>query len=202
MNSLPGRAVFLDRDGVINYKAPEGDYIKTWVELQFIPGALQAVASLNLAGYWVFVVTNQRGVATSRIRMDDLLEIHRRIQHEFAGSGATISQIYFCPHDTSMKCSCRKPQPGMLLRAAREYKLRLEASWMIGDSVSDVVAGCNAGCRTALLGRVDPRATSLSKPTIVAEDLESAVRQILKLDDAACGKLRMRYTSLSQKSVP
>jgi D-glycero-D-manno-heptose 1,7-bisphosphate phosphatase len=90
MTSLAGRAIFLDLDGVINYKAAEGDYVKTWRELQFIPGAAQAVAALNLAGYQVLVVTNQRGVATARARIEDLIEIHRRIRDEFARAGATI----------------------------------------------------------------------------------------------------------------
>jgi D-glycero-D-manno-heptose 1,7-bisphosphate phosphatase len=200
MNSLPGKAVFLDRDGVINYKAPEGDYIRTWRELQLIPGAVQAVASLNHAGYQVFVVTNQRGVALARTRMEDLLEIHRRIQNEFARAGATISKIYYCPHDVSARCSCRKPQPGMLLRAACEYDLKLEASWMIGDSVTDVEAGRNAGCHTLLLA---PRSavTGLSA-TLRAEDLASAVRQILKLHDSGGGGVGMRYTCFSQEFLP
>jgi D-glycero-D-manno-heptose 1,7-bisphosphate phosphatase len=189
MTSLAGRAVFLDRDGVINYKAVEGDYVKTWRELQFIPGAAQAVAALNLAGYQVFVVTNQRGVAIARVRMEDLIEIHRRIRDEFARAGATISQIYYCPHDTSAKCSCRKPKPGMLLRAATEYQVKLKESWMVGDSVTDVEAGYNAGCYTVLLGS---RSATITLPaTLRAENLASAARQILELHDSSGG---MHYT--------
>jgi len=181
MNSLPSRAVFLDRDGVINHKAPEGDYIRTWGEVQFIPGAVAAVASLNRAGYEVFVVTNQRGIATQKVRLQDLLEIHLRIQQEFAQAGAVISQIYYCPHDLSERCSCRKPQPGMLRRAAREHRLDLRACWMIGDSLSDVKAGENAGCRSVLLASYLAGRLRNSQVPLVAESLESAVPLILNL---------------------
>lgn len=185
MSFLLDKAVFLDRDGVINRKAPEGDYIKTWRELEFMPGVVRAVASLNHSGYQVFIVTNQRGVATGKIRIQNLLEINERIQREFALGGAIITQIYYCPHDICAKCSCRKPQPGMLQQAAREHKLHLQASWMIGDSVSDVEAGYNAGCRTVLLATCNPSAMSLCKPTLVAQDMKSAVEQIGRFPDSA-----------------
>jgi D-glycero-D-manno-heptose 1,7-bisphosphate phosphatase len=184
MNSLPGKAVFLDRDGVINRKAPDGEYIRNWSEIQFIPGAVKAVASLNCAGYKVFVVTNQRGLATLRIKMADLFDIHSRMQEAFAINGAVISQIYYCPHDISAMCTCRKPQPGMLKRAAHEHNLDLQTSWMIGDSLTDVEAGDNAGCRTVLLASVTLSTVELKLPkaTILAEDLSSAVSQILNLN--------------------
>jgi D-glycero-D-manno-heptose 1,7-bisphosphate phosphatase len=174
MASLRSKAVFLDRDGVVNQKAPEGEYIRTWKEIQFLPGAAKAVASLNRAGYKVFIVTNQRGVATSKIEINDLLEIHERIQREFAQDDAVISQIYYCPHDLLANCSCRKPQPGMLQRAAREYNLDLRTSWMVGDSITDVKAGENAGCRTILL-TPDLSPKSLSTRVLIAESLPSAV---------------------------
>lgn len=185
MNFSLAKAAFLDRDGVINHKAPEGDYIRTWHELKFLPGVVEAVTCLNRAGYMVFVVTNQRGVATSRIKIADLLEIHQKIKDTLAQSGAIISQIYYCPHDIYAKCSCRKPQPGMLKQAAREHKLQLKGSWMIGDSVSDVEAGYNAGCRTVLLTSSSTSAISLCKPTLVAQDLKSAAEQICGLPDSA-----------------
>jgi len=199
MNSLLSKGVFLDRDGVINRKAPEGDYIRTWRELQFLPGVVEAVASLNDAGYLVFVATNQRGVATARIRMADLLEVHRSIQHEFARGGGIISQIYYCPHDTSAKCSCRKPQPGMLQQAAREHRLELKASWMIGDSVTDIEAGYAAGCRTVLLSPRSSSEVGSSMPTMVAEDLKSAVAQIRNLKDTGDGFVRTSQINFSRK---
>jgi histidinol-phosphate phosphatase family protein len=177
MISFQSGAVFLDRDGVINQKAPEKEYIRNWREIQFIPGAIKAIASLNRAGYRVFVATNQRGVATSKINMEDLLDIHRRIQQACAQGGAVISQIYFCPHDIPANCSCRKPRPGMLQQAALEYGLDLRASWMIGDSVSDVRAGESAGCRTILLAHAVPYTLATN---LIAASLELAVPLIFE----------------------
>jgi D-glycero-D-manno-heptose 1,7-bisphosphate phosphatase len=179
MNFLPSKAVFLDRDGVVNQKAPEGEYIRSWREIRFLPGAAKAVASLNRAGYKVFVVTNQRGVATRKVKTSDLLEIHERIQREFAQHSAVISQIYYCPHDLAAKCFCRKPQPGMLQQAAQEHNVDLTASWMVGDSLTDVKAGQNAGCRTILLASTSPSKSGLANRLLVAESLESAVPLML-----------------------
>jgi D-glycero-D-manno-heptose 1,7-bisphosphate phosphatase len=182
MASLRSKAVFLDRDGVVNQKAPEGEYIRTWKEIQFLPGAAKAVASLNRAGYKVFIVTNQRGVATQKVKTNDLLEIHDRIQREFARNGAVISQIYYCPHDLPANCFCRKPRPGMLVRAAREHNLDLRTSWMVGDSITDAKAGENAGCRAVLLTRgLFPK--SLSTRVLIAESLDSAVSLMLNGHD-------------------
>ena len=178
MNFSPTKAVFLDRDGVVNQKAPDGEYIRTWHEIRFLPGAANAVAHLNRAGFKVFVVTNQRGIATQKVKTHDLLEIHERIQHEFAQLGAVISQIYYCPHDLADNCFCRKPQPGMLKRAAQEHNLDLRASWMIGDSLTDVRAGESAGCRTILLSPIALH-QSQSNAFLVAESLESAVPLLL-----------------------
>lgn len=183
MISFASKAVFLDRDGVINHKAPEKDYIRNWREIRLIPGAVEAVASLNQAGYKVFVATNQRGVATLRVKIEDLLDIHHRIQEEFAQNGAIISQIYYCPHDTPANCPCRKPRPGMLQRAALEHHLNLGASWMIGDSCSDVEAGESAGCRSILLASHAAAAQQFSDAPLIAESLELAVPLILQLSE-------------------
>jgi len=200
MNSLPTKAIFLDRDGVINHKAPDGDYIRTWHEVQFIRGAVKAVGSLNRAGYKVFVVTNQRGIATQKVRVEDLMDIHLRIQQEFARAGALISQIYYCPHDLSEKCSCRKPRPGMLQRAAREYRLDLKASWMIGDSLTDVKAGENAGCQSVLL--TSPLTGLLrNSQSLVAESLESAVPLILNVCEPPTGFVRAQPFELSRSCL-
>lgn len=182
MSFFPSKAVFLDRDGVVNQKAPEGEYIRTWEEIQFLPGASCAVAALNRAGYKVFIVTNQRGIATHKVKTSDLLEIHDRMRREFARDGAVISQIYYCPHDLPADCGCRKPQPGMLQRAAKEHNLDLTASWMVGDSLSDVNAGERAGCRSILLTH-DP-SPMLSGRILIAESLEAAVPLMVNGHDA------------------
>jgi D-glycero-D-manno-heptose 1,7-bisphosphate phosphatase len=143
------RAAFLDRDGVINRKPPEGQYVTRWEEMHFFPGVANAIALLNRAGFRVIVVTNQRCVAKGLIPATALKAMHQRMCEELAANGARIDEIYFCPHEIHPPCSCRKPAPGMLLAAARANDIDLAASWMIGDSEIDVEAGRNAGCRTA-----------------------------------------------------
>jgi D-glycero-D-manno-heptose 1,7-bisphosphate phosphatase len=146
--TMKKKAVFLDRDGVINRKAPEGQYVTRWEEMEFLPGALEAVRLLNQAGYFVVIASNQRCVAKGLITNSQLEALHERMRREFASARATIDAIYYCPHDYQPPCQCRKPEPGMLLEAARKHNLDLTASWMIGDSEHDVEAGRRAGCRT------------------------------------------------------
>jgi D-glycero-D-manno-heptose 1,7-bisphosphate phosphatase len=200
MNSSKSKAVFLDRDGVINRKAPEGAYIRTWREIQLIPGAVRAVASLNGAGYKVFVVTNQRGIATSKVRIEDLLDIHYRIQQDFTRGGAVISEIYHCPHDTSANCCCRKPKPGMLQRAAQEHDVDLRGSWMVGDSISDVKAGENAGCRNVLLASCTPDSTIFSQVLLLADSLQSAAPLILNSDNLETCQIRTQLPEFYRSS--
>jgi histidinol-phosphate phosphatase family protein len=142
------RAVFLDRDGVINRGAGEGNYITRWEDFEFLPGAAQAIASLAQAGWAVIVVSNQRGVAKGLLSIAELETIHQRMLGELAKAGAGLDGIYYCPHEIEPACECRKPAPGMLLRAAREHQIDIAASWMVGDSETDMEAGRRAGCRT------------------------------------------------------
>jgi D-glycero-D-manno-heptose 1,7-bisphosphate phosphatase len=145
------RAAFLDRDGVINRKAPEGEYVTRWEDFHFLPGVAEAIAQLNQAGFSVIVVTNQRCIAKGIITQHELETLHRRMSDHLASAGARIDAIYYCPHATEALCNCRKPEPGMLLEAARSRDLDLASSWMIGDSEIDIQAGKNAGCKTARL---------------------------------------------------
>ena len=143
------KAAFLDRDGVINRKAPDGQYVTCWEEFHFLPGVTEAIAQLNGAGFSVIVVTNQRCVAKGLLTETDLESLHQRMADHLASAGAKIDAIYCCPHELEPTCSCRKPAPGMLFDAARSRDLDLASSWMIGDSVADIQAGKSAGCRTA-----------------------------------------------------
>ena len=174
------KAAFLDRDGVLNRKAPEGQYVTRWEDMEFLPGAYEAVRSLNQAGYFVVVVSNQRCVAKGLITASELDSLHAQMCHEFETVGARINAIYYCPHDCQPPCSCRKPQPGMLLAAARKHELDLPRSWMIGDSEHDVEAGRSAGCRTAWL--VKNGQTSVGLADVVAASLLSAVCKIHELE--------------------
>src|ERR1700746_1005229 len=143
------RAVFMDRDGVINQKPREGEYVTSWDDFHILPGVAEAVTLLKRAGYAVIVVTNQRCVAKGLLAGAELEEIHKRMRESLSRLGATVDGVYYCPHDYESSCSCRKPAPGMLHEAAQEHGLDLRSSWMVGDSEIDIQAGKNAGCKTA-----------------------------------------------------
>jgi D-glycero-D-manno-heptose 1,7-bisphosphate phosphatase len=173
------RAAFLDRDGVINRKPPEGQSVTRWEEMQFLPGVPEAIVLLTGAGYEVFVVSNQRFVAEGLLTQDELESIHHRMCLELAHAGAIITKVYYCPHDMQPPCSCRKPAPGMLLTAAQTHELDIASSWMIGDSDIDVEAGTNAGCKTVRIVQRD--AVGNSGADLSAPSLLAAVHQILAL---------------------
>jgi D-glycero-D-manno-heptose 1,7-bisphosphate phosphatase len=174
------RAVFLDRDGVINQKAAEGLYITRWEDFKILPGVFEFVAQLNRAGLSVIVITNQRCVAKGLMTISDLEGLHKRMADAFTKSGATIDAIYYCPHEMQPTCRCRKPAPGMLLDAAREHGIELAESWMIGDSDIDIEAGKNAGCKTILLLEKNERRTfNTNAPDVIAHSLPESIRSIL-----------------------
>lgn len=177
------KAVFLDRDGVINRKAPEGEYITSVAEFGMLPGVPSEVSKLNVAGYVVLIVTNQRGIARNKLSIGDLDAIHATMLYQFREAGAAIDGVYCCPHDIDSGCSCRKPRPGMLTQAASEHNVTLAGSWLVGDSSSDIGAGRSAGCRTVLLA--DTNAEN-SGADIVAADLAGAVARILEFDGRLC----------------
>jgi D-glycero-D-manno-heptose 1,7-bisphosphate phosphatase len=172
------RAVFVDRDGVINRKPAENQYVTSWEEMHFLPNVATAISLLNRAGFRVIVVTNQRCVAKGLIPATDLEAMHQRMRAELAADGAQIDDIYYCPHEHYPPCSCRKPKPGMLVSAARAYALDLGASWIIGDSETDVQAGKNAGCRTARVLGNDESASHSSD--VVGASLLDAVHKVLQ----------------------
>lgn len=175
-------AVFLDRDGVINRKAPEGEWITRWEEIRFFPGVAAAISMLNRAGFCVMVISNQRCVARGLITAQNLDLLHQRMCNALARAGATIDAFYYCPHEKNVRCGCRKPAPGMLLRAQHEHRIDLSASWMIGDSESDVATGKNAGCRTVLL--LPPNHCAPSGADLVVRSLLEASQQILRFPRA------------------
>ena len=145
-------AVFLDRDGVLNVKPPEHEYVTSPQDFVWLPGAADGAARLARAGYVLAIVSNQRGVARGLVSWQTLGAIERLIQDELALREASITEFRYCPHDESACCSCRKPRPGMILELAAELDIDLGSSWLIGDSESDVRAGRAAGCKTALVG--------------------------------------------------
>lgn len=149
------RAVFLDRDGVINR---DRAYVHRWEDFEFVPGALEAAARLSAAGWTLVVVTNQSGIARGYYTEEDYQALTQHMVAAFAAHGAPIAAIYHCPHHPSgrvaalaVDCDCRKPAPGMLLRAAREHGLSLAESMMVGDKPSDIAAARAAGVGRAYL---------------------------------------------------
>lgn len=172
------KAIFLDRDGVINRKAKtEDEYVTCWEKMKILSGVPEAITLLNRSGFHVVVVTNQRAVAKGLISIVELEAMHRRMCEYLASRGASVDAVYYCPHELQPPCECRKPSPGMLFEAARAHNIDLTASWMIGDSEKDVQAGVRAGCRTARVVRENHSIES--NADIVADSLLSAIQKIL-----------------------
>ncbi len=173
------KAIFLDRDGVVIRKASDGEYVTDWTEVEFLHGSSDAIAAFCDSGYKVIIVTNQRGVATGKIGLSKLNDIHSRMKAFIANRGGSVAGIYFCPHDISECCGCRKPKAGMLLQAAAEHQLCLSDCWMVGDAQTDIAAGKSAGCKTALITQSEEFHLWTLKPDISAENLALAADRIL-----------------------
>jgi D-glycero-D-manno-heptose 1,7-bisphosphate phosphatase len=154
--ALPARrgAAFLDRDGTINVKAPEGAYITAPEQARLLPGAAAAIRRLNDIGALVVVVTNQRGVSLGRMTEDGVQDVHARLAALLAAqAGAHVDAFFVCPHDDG-QCDCRKPHPGLLRAAVDQFpEIDVDASILIGDAPTDVAAGERFGVRSLLLGR-------------------------------------------------
>ena len=154
------KAVFLDRDGTINKYV---GFLRNIDDFQLLPGVAEAVRLLNTSGYLAIVVTNQPVIARGEVTVPQLQEMHNKMETLLGAEGAYLDAIYYCPHHPDhgypgevealkINCDCRKPKPGMMLRAAEEFNIDLSQSWMIGDGENDIKAGKAAGCRTVLIG--------------------------------------------------
>lgn len=157
------KAVFLDRDGTINKYA---GFLRDIDQFELLPGVADAVKLINASGYLAIVVTNQPVIARGEVTVSELQEIHNKMETLLGAEGAYLDAIYYCPHHPhkgyegevpglKIDCDCRKPKPGMLLKAAKDFNIDLSQSWMIGDGENDVNAGKAAGCRTVLIGTED-----------------------------------------------
>jgi D-glycero-D-manno-heptose 1,7-bisphosphate phosphatase len=148
---VPLSTVFLDRDGVLNHKMPEGRYVTRWEEFQLLPGVIEAIDRLNVARIRVIVVSNQRGIAKGLYSADDVRAIHEKFQAMLTSCGARVDGFYFCPHDKN-ECDCRKPLPGMFQQAQAEFPaISAPNSAMIGDSKSDMEFGLRLGMYTVFV---------------------------------------------------
>jgi histidinol-phosphate phosphatase family protein len=165
--------VFLDRDGVLNRKPREGDYVKHWGEFAWLPGALDALRRLHEAGALLVVITNQQGVAKGVMKLGDVNAIHERLRILGQLAGAPLAGIYVCPHREGT-CKCRKPALG-LFRAARKDmpQISFKHSVVVGDSASDVEAGQKLGAKTVLIGtpgRGEPKPDAQASSLVEAAD--------------------------------
>ena len=147
MNGKP--AVFLDRDGVLN---EDRGYVHRWEDFSFLPGAIEALRQLQQKGYLLVVITNQSAVARGLCTEADVLALHERMCAFLRERGIELAGIYHCPHhpqgsvsDYAIACACRKPEPGMILRAAQAHGIDLSRSLLVGDKLSDLEAGRAAG---------------------------------------------------------
>jgi len=151
--SYPSRVqnVFLDRDGVVNEKMPEGRYVTQWSDFKVLPGVVEAIGLLNQAGLRVLVISNQRGIALGLYTAEDVRAIHAEFQKMLEASGAHVDGFYFCPHDKG-QCNCRKPLPGLFEQAVADFPgITAATSVMIGDSKSDVEFGRRLGMTTVFI---------------------------------------------------
>lgn len=139
------RAVILDRDGVLNKKAPEGHYVYSWKDFEWLPDSKEAVALLKKAGFLICLVSNQAGIGRGLMREADLRAIHENMQKELGAEDAFIDKIYYCPHHWEDNCECRKPKPGMLFQAQRDFHLDLSKTCFVGDDPRDGQAALAAG---------------------------------------------------------
>ena len=145
-------AAFLDRDGVINKKAPEGSYVTSWAEFEFLPGVPAALRALRDAGFQLIVVTNQRGIARGVMSQAAVDTIHERMNVALAEEGAAVDAVFVCPHDQGT-CQCRKPGTALFAHALERFPdISLTGSLVVGDSIGDLEAGQRLGFMNFLVG--------------------------------------------------
>lgn len=185
-------AVLFDKDGTLLEDVP---YNADPELMRFAPGACEALAMLAERGFRLFVISNQSGVALGRFPYEALAGMQARLRRMFEACGVTLAGAYWCPHHPngvvarySRPCACRKPAPGMLLRAAREQGIDLSASWFVGDILDDIEAGTRAGCRTVLIDNGNETQWLHGPervPTLREPDLVRAALAIIRESEAA-----------------
>lgn len=181
MSSKP--AIFVDRDGTLNELV---GYLNDIDAFELFPWSHEAIRLINRSGYLAVVVTNQSGVARGIYSEELVRAVHSRMKETLESADARLDGIYYCPHDGSGECDCRKPKPGMLERAEKDLDIDMSRSWVIGDSYSDLELAWNVGARAALVmtgygrGNYEHHRDSWNRqPDIVAPNLFSAVVEIV-----------------------
>lgn len=157
------KAIFLDRDGTLN---KDVGFLSNINDLELLPDVSETIKKINESEFLAIIITNQPVVARGDITEEQLNQIHNKLETLLGDKGAYVDAIYYCPHhpdkgfkgeipELKFECDCRKPKPGMIFKASKDYNIDLSASWMIGDSEKDIIAGRSAGCKTALIGNLD-----------------------------------------------
>jgi histidinol-phosphate phosphatase family protein len=152
------------------------NYLRHPEQIELLPGAIEGLQLLRDAGWLLLMATNQSGVARGYFSEARLAEIHKALQSLLQRQGVQMDAIYYCPHHPDDHCECRKPLPGMLIQAAKEWYVNLAESYVVGDSERDVESGKRAGCRAVLIAPLTPRSTAAD---VVAPTLVEAARRIL-----------------------
>ena len=176
------KAVFLDRDGVINRNL--NNYVQSVVSVHIIPRALQAIANLAKSEYAVVIVTNQSAIGRGLMTKEIAQDINRFVLEKIQSANGIVDGIYLCPHHPKAHCACRKPKPGMLMQAAAELNLDLENSWLIGDAITDIQAAIAAKVKPVMVGtgRGTEQAANLNNKLAhvpFVKDLYEAIEHIL-----------------------
>ncbi|MEI6423357.1 MAG: HAD family hydrolase [Lentisphaerota bacterium] len=178
------KAVFLDRDGTIMF---DPGYISDPGKVEIFGEAAEALKALKKAGYLLVIITNQSGIGRGYFSAEDLEKVNMRMRALFEERGVCFDAIYACPHVDENKCTCRKPQPGLIFKAAREHDIDISVSYMVGNSRSDVMAGVAAGCRLNFL--LGSEKGSLARNGILSvSSVEEAAEIILGLDEGIVKK--------------
>lgn len=180
------RAVFLDRDGVINRYPGDAKYVTRWKEFRFLPQAKKAIVLLNSMKYPVFIISNQAGVSKGLYSQNTLDGITKNMLKELDESNAKIDGVYYCIHRDEDNCSCRKPKPGLVKLAVKGKNIKLENSFFIGDTIRDIRTARDAGCKSILVlsgkEKLSSRGTWELKPDFVFKDIYEAAKFIVAQD--------------------
>ncbi len=170
-------AVFLDRDGTIN--VPREGGVRTIEHFVFLPGVVNALKKLSKTDYKIIVITNQSGIGRKVMTENDLKKIHNWMVEQLKKEGVRIDAIYYCSHHPDNGCICRKPNPGMFLKAGKDFNINLSKSWMIGDDQKDVVAARRANIKAIKIGKTMPRALKIDA-NYYAKNILEAVSIIIR----------------------
>jgi D-glycero-D-manno-heptose 1,7-bisphosphate phosphatase len=186
------RHIILDRDGVLNYEAPDSGYVQRPEDFRWLPGARAGLGLLHRAGVRISVATNQSGVGRGLMSLEDLQQVHARMTAEAAASGGALDAIFCCVHAPEARCSCRKPEPGLIQEAIERSSIPASQSLVVGDDERDLEAAARAGVSAALVltgkgretaARLGARHQRGDRPIPVFDDLEALARRLVSGSD-------------------